>query len=431
MRLNKIFNRLPLSPEVGYIFLGNFAQKVLWLIAIPKISANSSLSTYGKFEFILTSISLVSLAILFGSDSYMARKWHEQSNQLNLLRQGLILIGGASLLLFAIFIVLLSHLPLAKDCFLIGSVSLALAVYSLVNMFLRMSRQYHFYSLALLTPIVFLSIGIFVKGARSAEHLVYCLGAGYLFSASLGLLVVLNQDKECLSGNNEHSLAEFIKFCMPLVPSLFFGAMLNQSERYIIEDLLGLDILGIYSVAFRYAAICGFGVTVFRQVWLPQSMNYITLNDFTWFSKLAKSYIWIGALLAACLGLSSDLFFKVAGLKEISGTGYTTFLLAACALAYGSSCFTGLFCLQSGKTGLLSLVTLFGLVTSAASSYVVITNFGQKGIGLGTLLGCIVYSSGLLIACKRTSEFFYFTKHLCLAILSGIFILKIKEFLLY
>ena len=430
MRLNVIIKRLQLSPEVGYIFFGNFAQKVLWLISIPKIAANSSLSTYGKFEFILTSISLVSLAILFGSDSYMARKWHEQPNPLNLLKQGVILIGGASLFLFAILIALMSHLPQAKDWFLIVFVSLTLAVYSIINMYLRMSRQYQLYSLALLIPIAFLSIGIFVIGARSAEHLVYCLGAGYLFSASLGLLVVLNQDKECLHGKDEHSLVEFIKFCMPLVPSLFFGAMLNQSERYIIEDLLGLETLGIYSAAFRYAAICGFGVTVFRQVWLPQSMNYITQNNFTWFSKLVKSYIWIGALLAVCLGLSSDLFFKVAGLKEISGTGYTTYLLAACALAYGSSCFTGLFCLQSGKTGLLSLVTLLGLITSAASSYIFITNFGQKGIGLGTLLGCIVYSSGLLIACKRKSEFFYFTKHLCLAILSGIFVLKIKEFFL-
>lgn len=64
-------------------------------------------------------------------------------------------------------------------------------------------------------------------------------------------------------------LRELLGFGLPFVPSAVAILVISLSDRFLIEHLLGLDELGVYGVAFKFAIPVLLIIRAFRSAWAP------------------------------------------------------------------------------------------------------------------------------------------------------------------
>lgn len=62
---------------------------------------------------------------------------------------------------------------------------------------------------------------------------------------------------------------DVLKFGLPLVPSFAFLFILIQGNKYILQWLSGLELVGIYSVGFNFGAVLGVLTGAVSTAWYP------------------------------------------------------------------------------------------------------------------------------------------------------------------
>jgi O-antigen/teichoic acid export membrane protein len=69
-------------------------------------------------------------------------------------------------------------------------------------------------------------------------------------------------------------LRELVRTGIPMVPSFLFIYIIMQGNRIFVEQYMGLEQLGVFSVASSMAAAVSLVVTAFQNAWTPFFMGY-------------------------------------------------------------------------------------------------------------------------------------------------------------
>ena len=96
-----------------------------------------------------------------------------------------------------------------------------------------------------------------------------------------------------------------LTFNIPLIPYYFSQIIFNQSDKIMIDLMVGTDVAGIYGIVYNFALILTFVVTAINSgyvPWLyrkieskePKSNNLISILIFTIVSVMVVFTIWIG-----------------------------------------------------------------------------------------------------------------------------------------
>ncbi|MBC7429124.1 MAG: oligosaccharide flippase family protein [Bacteriovorax sp.] len=79
---------------------------------------------------------------------------------------------------------------------------------------------------------------------------------------------------------NSNQINNVIKFSIPLMIATFFMWLLNDSYRFIVEKMLGLEVLGNLAVSFSVSAsIFALLESLFQQIYFPGFYRKITSDD--------------------------------------------------------------------------------------------------------------------------------------------------------
>lgn len=108
--------------------------------------------------------------------------------------------------------------------------------------------------------------------------------------------------------------ADALKFALPLIPYSFTGWILYTMDRIFINNMIGLDETGLYSVAFQISMIISLLQVSFNNAWVPWFYNQIRRNDTSLNLKIVKftyAFIIVNFLFAFSLIIAAPPFFKV------------------------------------------------------------------------------------------------------------------------
>ena len=126
-------------------------------------------------------------------------------------------------------------------------------------------------------------------------------------------LLILNRLDLIKSTMNRKYLSDALKFGVPLIPYSFTGWILLSMDRILLNNMVGLNQTGLYSVAYQLSMIIALFQISFNTAWVPWLYAKIKLNSPSQNSSIVRlSYAFILAnfLLSVLLVLIGPPFFK-------------------------------------------------------------------------------------------------------------------------
>lgn len=414
---------MDLSKLLGFA-LGPFMAAGLGLITVPLMAWIFTPDVIGQIAMLNSFLAGCTLVLTLGLDQAYVREYHEVSNKPQLLLS----LASLSLLVTLVFASVVvffnsffvSLLFTEQDNPLLISAGLALVIiatilYRFLSLVLRMQQQALKFSMlqisAKLTLVVSLSLLFFLTGEFGfvTAFTLSCLSLLVATFVAMGLTW-----RECYqafkAGLNAKLIKQALTFGWPLVVSGFVYWGLISVDRWAIRYYVGLEQLGVYSVAFSVAAVMTIFQQVFSTIWAPivyqwqkEGANIKQFSIITdWVVIVLSTVFFTACLLSPLL----TLFLPPAYHEVI-------YLLPACMLFpvfYTLSETTVVGMNVARKTGYSIIVTLLPLALNLLLCYLLIPKYLAGGAAVAVSSAFLMYLLLRTEVSKRVWQRFNTTK---------------------
>jgi len=197
-------------------------------------------------------------------------------------------------------------------------------------------------------------------------------------------------------------LKELIKMGAPLMPTFLMYWVFSSFDRVMIKEMLGLNELGIYSVASRIAQISQFIYTAFAMGW--QYFVFSTMNDEDQkelISNVADYLLVISIVATIGINALSKIIFSILA-KGSYGEGFIIlpylFISPLLLMIYHT---IGNQFLIVKKTWLEPIILSIAVITNVALNYLLIPIMGIEGASIGTMIGYLMAVLICYFTCVR------------------------------
>jgi O-antigen/teichoic acid export membrane protein len=185
-------------------------------------------------------------------------------------------------------------------------------------------------------------------------------------------------------------LQEMLRFSIPLVPSSVGVFVSLFIDRIAINELLSLNDLGLYSIAYRVASVAGLLVSGAQMAITPLIINSFREKDTP--QKIAKvfRFFMIGAFCTILIiGLFSRGILILFTTPLYYGASNVIVLIVITLFLSGIYTFApGLWITK--KTKYIALINIFAAVLNVILVYTLIPIFGIIGAALATLISAFI-----------------------------------------
>lgn len=221
-------------------------------------------------------------------------------------------------------------------------------------------------------------------------------------------------------------LGRALRYGLPLVPHVVAGWFIAASDRLLLQRYLALAVVGVYSVAYQFAAILDLCVAAASRAWSPM---FLRINAEEPEAAAKDAVARLTSMLCAALAQAALLFAAVApfALRLLVNPSYHDGarllpVLVASAAVNGLYYLVSLPLMWRGRTGLLSLGTVAAGTTNVAVNIALIPRYGAMGAALATLAAYVVLFSATATSSHRVFPIPYEARLVLLAALTGAFV---------
>ncbi|NOT10830.1 MAG: oligosaccharide flippase family protein [Methylococcaceae bacterium] len=186
------------------------------------------------------------------------------------------------------------------------------------------------------------------------------------------------------------TLRRMMAFSLPLVPGTLAFYLMQYVDRYAINQMSGLDEVGLYGIGARVASLINLFLMGFQGAWNPVIMStYREPGAPKKFRVVFNYYLFVVCAILVGLSLFGKEILLVLTTRTFSqGFIVIPLLLLAAILSSIGQYFTyGI--LIAKKSGLRLYLNLMALVINAVLVYVLIPRFGMMGAALATVLAFV------------------------------------------
>lgn len=381
----------------SFLFMiSNFASKVLVFLLLPLYTNILSPYEYGIADLMTTTINLLypiltlsisEAALRFAFDQDIAKK--------DVLSTSLLLITvGTVLLCFSKGIVRLISAELNEYWFYFCLMYFSMVLQTCFSYYTRgvnktklFALQGFIYTIALVVSniifLVVINIGL----------------VGYLISiiiahlaSTLFMIIVGKYYKDMFSTHlNVSLLKEMLTYSVPMIPTIIAWWVMQTSDKYMIIWLEGIDISGIYSVAYKIPSVLAIITSLFTQAWQVSAIsNYKEVDNAKFISTVYKYYNLVSVIACAALILLSKVLGKLLYSNEFfTAWRYVPILLIAYIFS-GLTGFLAAIFTSSKKTSMLLWSSGVGAIFNIVMNLGFIHWFGAMGAAITTLLGFVI-----------------------------------------
>lgn len=240
-----------------------------------------------------------------------------------------------------------------------------------------------------------LVIGVLLASARNAE--------GFFLATIVAEVVALVWIGWVVAEDNPVRPTRFsrelfirmIAYGVPMVGVEVAGSILALGDRYVIQQLLGAEAVGVYSASYNLceyirgstmAALSTAVAPMYMRVW--EQEGRVATEQFL--GRFARSYLAVSFLVAALVTTNAaDLVTILASERYVEGTTIVPWVIGGMALdSYVAVAAAGLFLKK--RTGAIFTYVAIAAAVNIALNYLLVPHFGIAGSAIATLLSYAV-----------------------------------------
>lgn len=181
-----------------------------------------------------------------------------------------------------------------------------------------------------------------------------------------------------------------LKYGVPLIPHAVGGVILGMTDRFMVNNILNVSSTGIYVVAVQIGFILGILADSFNRAFAPWLMEKLSNKNYFLQKKIVIfTYIYFVVIIALAI-ITSKLFYYI--LPFVVGPQFQAAGPLLIYIMLGNA-FIGMYYMvtnyifYSGRTGLLSTLTICVGGMTIAMNWFLINEYGLKGAAIGFMLG--------------------------------------------
>ena len=425
--------------------LTQFLGTLVGLAMISLYTKNLFPSDFGKINFIMITVGILSIVIDSGLNTAFSIKFFKVPNEQNAKTVYSILIYN--FFVVSIFYAIFLFIPsISKQSFRVSltipqlSLVFALILVTIIGRFytnfLIISRQpksyfwvniYFFLALLLMSFLflLILKMGYFayIKAYFFAHTMLAVIGLYYFFS------IYKPELKELFSFRR---LSPLLKLGLPLVPNSILLMLLNYADRYMLEIYTGLSAVGIYSVGYTFAEkINSLVINPMGQALTPQGFQTFarSIPEYKEFLKKIFEGYWfiIEVLLVAYFSILREVFDFIVGKEYIEGFNIIAIVILGTVFGGGASMVAGTLMMKE-KTDKVFMFSFVSVIFNVGLNLFLIPEFGIYGAALATFLSYVLYFEIFFI---YTQKLVYVPYNFRKILLSGFFTLLFLGIILF
>jgi O-antigen/teichoic acid export membrane protein len=227
---------------------------------------------------------------------------------------------------------------------------------------------------------------------------------GRIIINAINILVLMRwTHRELLAGMNWKLLRQAIGFGSPLVLSNLSMFVLNFSDRFFLQRLVSLEMVGIYAVGYKFGYLLSAVVIwPFFMMWHARMYAIYQRPDHD--KLFARIFVLFSAVLIFT-GLGIAIFSTpVMGLmvdpRYAAGAAVVPVVtLSYILLGIGYYVQVGMYLVS--RTGLIGIVSAAAAVVNLGANYLLITRIGIMGAAWATVLGFLAIAVGSYYCSQR------------------------------
>lgn len=190
------------------------------------------------------------------------------------------------------------------------------------------------------------------------------------------------------------SIKTLLNFGLPLMPHSLAGAVIAGSDRLFLSSLGSQESAGLYFAAFQICGIITVGAAALNQAWIPWLYRRLSNGTLSSHNEVVRAthllnilFVAGGAVVGA---LGPFLVEFVAGDKYAAAAPLMRWLAPAAAFS-GMYYFVTNYIFYTGRTGVLSAITVSVALLQIGLLYFFVPSWGIEGAAISTLITSLIY----------------------------------------
>ncbi|HKI79623.1 MAG TPA: oligosaccharide flippase family protein [Ignavibacteriaceae bacterium] len=432
-----------LTKSVAWYSLGNIFIRSLSFILLPLYSNLIPTKEFGNYALLLSIYAIASVFYQFGMhgafNKYFiaARSDKRRIMVFSTILNFVILSGIILTVLFFIFAYQVSIMIFGDTNFvyLLKLIFAALFIETLTFYILFLlktkeeSKKAVTYSAigAIFNLVLNILFVYFLKLSVSGIILAQLISSSILLILLIGTIkddYIFKIDKDLLKG--------LLKFSYPLAIAGLFSSAVDVADRFILNDLLGREQVGIYSFAYRIALVMNVFVISFRSAWSPHSLNLFYSKDYkASFGKTLSRLVAVSCILLLAVSLFAGYLFEIrifdfAFFNSSYKPGIIILPLVIIGYIFsGISSFYSVYPYIANKSYHFLISDFIALGTNIILNFILIPQLGLLGAAFATAIGFLFGATYLFFISREQIKIDYQTKNLTIIIMSALLFLLI------
>ena len=382
-----------LIKNFSWIFFGSVLHAIFSFILSVIAARKFSTIDYGILSYALSLTTLFSSLSTLGLNVIITKEIADNERKVgNIISSGIILrcIAAAfSIFLMFLYVLISGHKNSSDLIIVIYSLSI---VFSAFDLFMYWFRYEYKSNVAAILKLIAFFFSALVKVIGIAFNNITIFAIGAVSEAfCFGTLLLIKYVKERGMDLKPSIIIgkKLIKASIPFVFSSVLVAIYSQTDRVMLEAMVGYDSVAQYSVCYTLANIIAVALSSLSEAFRPEILKARTM-DSTKYVKLYKQLYGLTFWISAIYGLFVTVFSRYI-LLIVYGEKY---LPAQTALSlvvwYSSFSYFGavhnIYMVAENKTKWVQVLTIIGAVSNILINWILIPRMGAAGAALASLL---------------------------------------------
>jgi len=393
----------------------NLLQRGVGFLLVPLYARYFSRAEFGAMDQIVQGTLILILLTSLGLPQGLVRGLHLETRDEEESRRmiGALVVFLMPVALLASAALLLARAPLARAIFhgegearwvaLGAALYLSMSLYQLPLELLKVrleARRYVAWSIATFAAIVAGNLYLIVGRELGLAGMLIANAAAY---ALVGALLWMRTLRAVHLNADFSRLAPLLAYGLPMLPALLCRKVLDVADRYMIPWYHGLDVLGVYVMGAKVAAIVEALLLVpFLYAWQP---FFYSLSDDDQAPRVFARVTQVVALLLGFLFLSiqaaREPILDLLGRGKFAGAGGVVTVLLLAVVCNGLQ-----YCVSAGIHLRRKLVQEMGIMAAAAGvnialNLILIPPLAGLGAAIATFAAYAFYLGGSFLLAQR------------------------------
>lgn len=400
--MNKLISRyknIPKEIKASFWYTAcSIIQKCISFITLPIFARILSTTQYGQVSIYSSWVSIIvifsTLNLQYGSFNTAMEKFQDDRDGYISAIQGLCLV--LTMIILSIFLFVKDTLSSIMDLpfFLIAIMLIEILGTAIINFWAGKQRYEYKYQLMVIVTLgmtffsVLLSlIFVFISEEKGYARIIGNSIITILFG---GFFFYINKKRGKHLFNKEYWLYG-IKFNLPLIPYYLSQMVFNQSDRLMINKMVGIEEAGIYNIAYTVSIVLTFVLTAINNSYIPWLYKKLRTKEFKIINSITIPLIvLISILLIFLIFIAPELIMIIAGKPYMEAVWIVPPVAISQFFLFLSQLNINVMFYYEDKFSLVK-GSIMSAILNLLLNYIFIKKFGYLAAGYTTLAAYIIF----------------------------------------